>query len=461
MNTLALNVLIYAVVILLPLVFYLRRWRKKEAAIRAAAERGQMFSDGPKAQHPRIDISNCIGCGSCVDACPEGDVLALVGGRSAIINGHKCIGHGLCVDACPVGTIELVMAAPSVAVDMPRLTPEYETSIQDLFITGELGGLALIKNAINQGRDCIDTIVGRRVEAKRGKPVPDVYDVCIVGAGPAGISASLRAIERKLSYVTIEQDEIGGTVAKYPRQKLVLTSPVSIPLYGTFSKLEISKENLLETWRKIFLRANLKVNAGEKVEDIQKDNEGIFTVLTTKRQYCAQAVVLALGRRGTPKKLGVRGEELSKVMYALIEADAYTNSKILVIGGGDSAIEAAIGLAHQHGNDVTLSYRKQAFSRIKERNAQRIQECIDARKLEVVFNSMPVEIRERSVLLEVNGEIQEVPNDYVWIFAGGTPPNAFLEKIGVQLGTRDMTREVHDEVVLARASAENRVAQAS
>jgi len=455
MDDRALNVLIYAIVTLPPIVVYIRRWRKKEARVRAAVENGQLFSEGPKAQHPHIDISMCIGCGSCVEVCPEGDVLGLVGGKAAIINGHKCIGHGLCVDACPVAAIDLVRAAPSLAADMPWLTPEYETSIESLFIVGELGGLALIKNAINQGRDCIDTITRRRAQANGGGSVPGMYDLCIVGAGPGGISASLRAIERKLSYLTIEQDEIGGTVAKYPRQKLVLTSPVEMPLYGSFKKLEISKESLLELWDKISQRADFKVRTGEKVEDVKKGEDGIFTVHTSKARYRARAVILALGRRGTPRKLGVPGEELPKVMYSLIEADAYTSSKILVVGGGDSAIEAAMGLAHQHGNDVTLSYRKPAFSRVKERNARRIQECIDARKLKVVFNSIPVEIKEASVLLEVNGGIQEIANDYVWVFAGGTPPNAFLEKIGVQLGIRDMTKEAHDEAVLAKTAAEN------
>ncbi len=453
MNSEVLNYLIYAIVTVPLIIVYLVRWKRKEARIRTSMEKGQLFSEGPKAQHPHIDVSSCIGCGSCVDVCPEGDVLGLVAGRSAIINGHKCIGHGLCVDACPVGAIELVMAAPSIGADMPRLTPEYETNIQNLFIVGELGGLALIKNAVNQGRDCIDIIAGRLAQTRQGPAAPAAYDVCIVGAGPGGISASLRAIEKKLSYVTLEQDEIGGTVAKYPRQKLVMTSPVQFPLYGNFRKLEIPKEDLLELWNKIFRRADFAVKTGEGVEDVKRGQNGIFTVQSAKAQYRARSVILALGRRGTPRKLGAKGEELPKVMYALIEAEAYTNSRILVVGGGDSAVEAAMGLAHQKGNEVTLSYRKPGFSRIKERNAQRIQECLDSRKLRVIFNSNPVEIRDKSVLLEVEGEIRELPNDFVWVFAGGTPPNAFLEKLGVQLGAKDLTKEAHDEAALAREAA--------
>jgi putative YpdA family bacillithiol system oxidoreductase len=443
----------FGVLLLLLISSHVRGMKKKEAAARAAAERGKMFSEGPRAQHPHIDATYCIGCGACVEVCPEGDVLAVIGGKAAIVNGHKCIGHGLCAEACPVGAITIVMASPSVGADMPALSREYETNVPNMFIVGELGGLALIKNAVNQGRDCIDTIAGRLPKIKRGRPTPGVHDVCVVGAGPGGISASLRAIERKLSYVTLEQDEFGGTVAKYPRQKLVMTSPVEFPLHGKFSKLKISKEELLRFWNKLHGRAGLHVNTFEKVEDIQRGAGGMFTVRTPKGQYRAWTVILALGRRGTPRKLDIKGEDLPKVMYSLIEADAYTGAKILVVGGGDSAVEAAMGLAYQKGNQVTLSYRREAFSRIKERNAQRLPECTKSGRLKVIFNSQPVEIREKSVLLEVAGQVREIPNDYVWVFAGGTPPNEFLQKVGIQVGQRDLTREGTAEAKVARQTA--------
>jgi thioredoxin reductase len=132
-------------------------------------------------------------------------------------------------------------------------------------------------------------------------------------------------------------------------------------------------------------------------------------------------------------------------MYRLIEADHYTNKKILVVGGGDSAVEAALGLAQQKGNQVTLSYRKAAFSRIKERNAKHIEEAVASGKLKVMFNSMPVEFKKDSVILSAHGKLQTIPNDFVWIFAGGKPPYDFLNKIGVGLGMRDMTLEARRE----------------
>jgi thioredoxin reductase (NADPH) len=422
------------------LILYLRSLKKREARAREAAEKGKLFSEGPKAQHPHIDNNYCIGCATCTAVCPEGDVLAMIGGKAVIVNGHKCIGHGLCADACPVGAIKMVMASPSMARDMPQLTPEHETTIPGMFIVGELGGLALIKNAVNQGRDCVDTI-STRLKAQPIQPMAGVHDIVIIGAGPAGISASLRAIENKLKYLTIERDEIGGTVAKYPRQKLVMTSPVEFPMYGKFKKMQLSKENLLAFWDMILNRSDFNVSTGEKVDDIQKGPDRIFTITTATNQYRSRTVVLALGRAGEPRKLGVKGEDLPKVMYRLIEADHYINKKILVIGGGDSAVEAAMGLASQKGNQVTLSYRSERFSRIKERNAKRIEEFVKSRKLQVLFNSNPVEFKPESVLLEVAGQQQELPNNFVWIFAGGTPPTAFLEKVGVGFGSRDVTLE--------------------
>jgi thioredoxin reductase/Pyruvate/2-oxoacid:ferredoxin oxidoreductase delta subunit len=435
----------YALVIAVPLMSYLRSLNRREQRAREAAEKGKLYSEGPKAQHPHIDATHCIGCQTCTTVCPEGDVLAMLGGKAVIVNGHKCIGHSLCAEACPVGAISMVMASPSMSADMPYLTPEHETSIQNLFVVGELGGLALIKNAVNQGRDCIDTIAKRVTALGTARSVPDVYDLLIVGAGPAGISGSLRAIENKLTYITIEQGEIGGTVAKYPRQKLVLTSPVEFPLYGKFKKMQISKEDLLAFWSSGLQRGDFNVRSGEKVEDIKRGTDDIFTIMTSNGRYRSHAVVLALGRNGTPRKLGVKGEELSKVMYRLIEADHYVNKRILVVGGGDSAIEAAMGLGCQKGNKVVLSYRQGSFSRIKERNAKGIEDCMRKGTLKVIFNSRPVEFTEDSVVLDVNGEMYEIPNNFVWIFAGGTPPNDFLKKIGVEFGMRDMTLEASNE----------------
>jgi thioredoxin reductase (NADPH) len=420
--------------------FFFRYWRshmKSEILARAAAEKGANFSGGPLAQHPRIDTDNCIGCGGCVTVCPEGDVLALVNGKATIVNGHKCIGHSLCAEECPVGAITMVMAKPSAGANAPLISDEFETSVENLFIAGELGGLALIKNAVNQGRDCVDVIARRIGGISVASADPNAFDVVIIGAGPAGISASLRASERGLKALTLEREDVGGTVSKYPRQKLVMTSPVEFPLHGKFNKLALSKEDLLAFWEKVMQRTDLNIHTCECVKAVQKEADGMFSVRTAREHYRSRAVVLALGRAGTPRKLGVKGEDLPHVLYRLIEADHYVGHNILIVGGGDSAVEAAMGLALQTGNKVTLSYRRTEFSRLKDRNEKRIQEHIRSGKIEVLFNSIPTEFRVGSVSIEVAGEVRELPNDFVWIFAGGIPPTEFLKGAGVAFGSAE------------------------
>lgn len=436
----------FGLILFFALRSHLRTFQRKERAARVSAQHaGLETSEGPRAQHPLIDVSSCIGCGACVDVCPEGEVLMVLGGKAALIHPAKCIGHGLCAEACPVGAIEIVMAPPSMAADLPALTDQLESTVPNLFIAGELGGLALIKNAVNQGRDCVDVIATRR--SLPGRPRKGaVLDLCIVGAGPAGLSASFRAIEKKLSFVTLEAETLGGAVAKYPRQKLVMTSPVEFPLHGKFNKLEIGKEELLAFWQKAAQRAGLEIHAGEPVQTITRDPDGAFTIVTGKNQYRAQAVVLAIGRRGTPRKLDIPGEELPHVMYSLLDAEAYSGKEILVVGGGDSAVEAALGLAFQRGNRVTLSYRKGSFSRLKDRNQKQLEAQVRAGKLTVLFNSQPEAIRVGSVELTVNGERRTLANDYVWIFAGGTAPNAFLEQCGVGLGRQDLQGQVREAI---------------
>lgn len=420
--------------------FVLRYWRdhkRKEREARAAAARGELFSGGPKAQHPQIDLNSCIGCGACVSVCPEGDVLGLMGGKAAIVNGYKCIGHSLCAEECPVGAITMVTAsAGAVQAGQPILTPQYEASVENLFIAGELGGLALIRNAVTQGKDCVDVIVSRLPELRARSSDADTFDLIVVGAGPAGISASLRAAEHGIRTLTLERDVVGGTVSKYPRQKLVMTSPVEFPLYGKFRQTQLSKEELLAFWDKVMRRTDLNIRAGEGVETLRREHDGVFHVRTPVAVYRSRAVVLAIGRAGTPRKLGIPGEDLPHVMYRLIEADHYAGSNILVVGGGDSAVEAALGLAEQRGNCVTITYRGSSFTRLKDRNLRRMEGAMRSGKVDVLFNSMPRQFRTGSTLVDADGEIREIPSDFVWIFAGGTSPTDFLKAVGIDCGTQ-------------------------
>ncbi|HUB02425.1 MAG TPA: NAD(P)-binding domain-containing protein [Terriglobales bacterium] len=411
---------------------YVSKMRLHEGKARKIAAHSTLHSEPRYGLRPYIDSSQCIGCAACTTVCPEGDVLAMLGGRAFVVNAQKCIGHERCVEACPVGALTMVMAAPKAAADTPHLTAELETTVRNLFVVGELGGLPLIRNAINQGRECIDIITDRVRSAHAADP--NIYDVIIVGAGPAGISASLRAIENKLKYLTIERDEVGGTVARFPRQKVITTTPLEFPLYGKLHKTELLKEHLLALWDMVLNRAEFNVCTDSMVNDVQKSADGIFHVLTATQQHRARYVVLAIGRAGNPRKLGIKGEQLPKVMYRLIDAHQYQHKNVIVVGGGDSAVEAAIALAQQTGNRVTLSYRRQELTRVKERNAMRVRQFMRAGRLRVIFNSIPLEFRRESVVLSVAGRSFKLANDYAWIFAGGTPPNEFLKKIGVGLG---------------------------
>jgi putative YpdA family bacillithiol system oxidoreductase len=418
--------LIALVVIAAALVPYIRSVRRQEHRARKQFEEAKIAGlQSAVSMHPHINAMACIGCGGCVDACPEGDVLGVIDGKAVLVHGSKCVGHGLCADACPVGAIVMMMAAPGRSADLPVLNEHYETNVRNLFIAGELGGLGLIRNAVTQGRKVVDYI------ASRPRSSDGAYDVVVVGAGPAGLAAGLSAKAHRLKYVLLEQGDAGGTILQYPRRKIVMTSPVELPLWGKVKLTETSKESLLELWQQVLAKTHLTVNTNEKVVDI-RTVEGRFVVTTLLREYAAHHVVLALGRRGTPRKLGVPGEELGKVTYRLMDAQTYSDCDVLVVGGGDSAVEAAVGLALHGTNRVTLSYRKSEFTRLKERNAKHLEEFRKRNAVNVILESRVKGIGEKDVQIETADGTRTVPNDYVFIFAGGEMPFEFLKKTGIK-----------------------------
>lgn len=403
---------------------------RKEEAVRLGVDR-------PTAQYPVIDPARCIGCGTCVDACPEGDVLGVVAGMATVVNGLKCIGHAKCQEACPVGAIEVGLGDLRSRPDIPLLDDWGETTVPGLFIAGELGGLALVKNAVSQGARAVGRIAQRcRRAGPRGR---EVLDVLIVGGGPAGTAAAATAVEHRLSHVVLEKEaDLGGTIFHYPRRKLVLVQSVDIPLWGHMKGAEYTKERILEILQGLVARFRIDVRFGERVTDVKKSG-GLFSVRTEKATYVSRFVVLALGRRGTPRALGVSGEELSKVMYQLQDAESYTGQKILVVGGGDSAVEAALGLARQRGNTVTLSYRREKLVRIKRKNEERILALFREGRVRPLLGSEVVGIQTERVTLQRAGERVELANDYVFVFAGGEPPFGFLRQIGVRFGGEPLT----------------------
>jgi len=411
---------------------FLRRRAEKHSRERLT-EAKESGLDEPVSLHPVIDPMACIGCGACVKACPEGDVLGLIAGKAALVSPSECIGHGACHAACPVGAISLVFGSERRGVDLPHVGPDFQTNVPGLYIAGELGGMGLIRNAVEQGRQAMDEI-GKRVRTP-ARARAEALDVVVVGGGPAGISASLAAKAMGLQAVTLEQDSLGGTVSHFPRGKVVMTQPAMLPGYGKMRFREVGKEALLDFWTDVIDQAGLKVDFGERVEAINPVGD-VFEVNTDRRQIRTKAVLLAIGRRGTPRRLDVPGEELSKVVYRLVDPRQYEGRKVLVVGGGDSALEAAATLAEETSAEVVLAYRGKAFTRAKTKNRDRIDAARQSGRLKLFLETDIGEIR-RDVVMLVRGDRRALlPNDDVIICAGGVLPTDFLRETGIRIETR-------------------------
>ena len=414
------------------LLFYTKTKKKKytktKEKVKLAKIEG-LFE--PISLHPYIDLKSCIGSGACITACPEKDILGIVDGVATVINTSNCIGHGACFHACPVEAISLRIGSETRGVDLPHVSEEYETNIKGMYIAGELGGMGLIKNSVQQGQLAVKSILKSKKPSKE-----NVLDLVIIGAGPAGISASLAAKEHGLTSVTLEQDSLGGTVYTFPRSKIVMTAPMNLPLYGKVKLFDTNKDELLKLWKKVILEQDLDLRENTKVDKIVPIENEVFKIITnTGEEILANQVLLAIGRRGTPRKLNVPGEESQKVAYRLLEPENINNKKIIVVGGGDSAIESALLLMGQ--NEVILSYRKDTFSRLKPKNRDKIKDAGDKKLLNIIYNSNLVSIKDNSVLLSIgNDEPEEIENHQVYIFAGGELPTRFLENAGVKITKR-------------------------
>jgi thioredoxin reductase/Pyruvate/2-oxoacid:ferredoxin oxidoreductase delta subunit len=426
---------LYGLPLVITLIIYLRRQRLLHLrSLQAQQESVSAGMTEPASLHPIIDPAKCLGCGACVKACPETshhDVLGLIDGKAVLIGPSECIGHGACKSACPFDAITLVFGTERRGLDIPVLKPNFESNVPGIYVAGELGGMGLIKNALTQGQQALEAIAA--IVAKSKSRHPGAIDVLIIGAGPAGLAASLAAKKLGLRYETIEQDALGGAVFQYPRGKLVMTAPVELPIVGKVHFRNTSKEELLKFWHQA--SHGLKINYKERVDGIER-RDGVFHVKTSTRSHVASTVLLAIGRRGTPRKLGVPGEELPKVVYRLIDPEQYRGRKVVVVGGGDSALEAAASVAELGDSEVILSYRGEAFQRAKQRNRQRVDEASAKGRLKVLLNSTIREIRPEAVVLKHADRELKVANDAVIVSAGGILPNDFLRSIGIEVETK-------------------------
>jgi thioredoxin reductase (NADPH) len=427
------DILVFLVPIALAWIIYhrvkKRRDRRSQETLQKAKDAG--MGEAPVSLHPIIDHNICLGCATCVDACPEGNVLGVIREKAHLVNPSHCIGHGACKTACPTGAINLVLGNEKRGVDIPMLNPNFETNVPGLFVAGELGGMGLIRNAIEQGRQAMEGI--RSIIGNNQSDIP--YDVVIIGAGPAGFSASLDAHQHKLRYVTLEQETLGGTVAHFPRGKIVMTAPVQLPIIGQVKFSSTTKEKLLDFWKSAEQRTGVRINYMERMENIEKVKDG-YLIKTPKNTYHTKAVLLSIGRRGTPRKLGVEGEEQNKVVYRLVDPAQYRNQHVLVVGGGNSALEAALAISEEPGTDVTLSYRSTVFAKANPKLVDKISAAANNKNMHVLLKSTVKEITEHEVTINAEDGEKTIKNDAVIVCAGGILPTPMLKSVGVEVETK-------------------------
>lgn len=432
------GLLIYLVPLAVILAIYggirLRAERHNRSRLDEAAEAGMTE---PSSLHPIIDPARCLGCAACIRACPEGNILGLVNGKVKLVEPTSCIGHGACRAACPLDAITLVFGTEKRGIDIPMVGTDFQTNVPGIYIAGELGGMGLIRNAIEQGRQAMQSVARNRAQNRDQNRAGgrDMLDVVIIGAGPAGFSASLAAMEHRLRAVTLEQDTLGGTVAHFPRGKLVMTQPAILSLYGKMAFSETSKEELMEFWQEVERKTGVEISYQERLDTVVPVDGG-FELTTSRRTYRTRNILLTIGRRGTPRKLGVPGEELHKVVYRLIDAEQYRGRHVLVVGGGDSALEAAATLAEEPEVTVTLSYRNDAFGRAKPKNRARIEAAGTDGRLQVLLRSQVRGIGDGTIEIEVDGVLRTLRNDAVIVAVGGILPTGFLNSMGVEVETK-------------------------
>jgi len=393
-----------------------------------------------------INDDRCIGCEACVDVCPT-EVLELVDHKVRVLRFDDCVQCEQCQNACP--TMALVMYREGTTPRMltvPELDDHFQTGTPGQYLIGEVAGKPLVKNAANLGRAVVEHIV-KELEPGRDK---SVLDVVIVGTGPGGLSAGLTCLKRGLSCLLLEKEHvISSTVSRYPKGKHFMAEPSNAINASFLPVFDASKEELVAAWQQVVTQVKLPIKLGEAVETVKRGDDGIFEVKTTVGTYRSRRVVLATGLRGKPRLLAVPGANLEKVQSLLDDPGEFAGMDVLVVGGGDSAVEGAMSLADV-GARVVLSYRGDGFKRCKQGNQKRLAEMTGAGKLEVLLESNVKQFTADAVDIKLkDGQVKTYPNQRAFVLIGADTPVAWLETNNVRFVERPhlYTLGASDEVV--------------
>lgn len=342
-----------------------------------------------------------------------------------------------------------ILSSPNMVQRRPALTETRESNIPGLYVIGDLAGAPVIKLAMEQGYQIIEHIAAKSDGQREDDP--NVYDLLIVGAGAAGLNAALAAQEKGMRLVVLEKEKIANTIENFPEGKWVYAEPDKTPPKGKLWLDGARKEDLVKRWHQMIEENNLDVRTNEGLKSLERQRDGSFIARTGKNEYRARRIILATGQRGNPRKLGVPGEDRENVYHRLYSPKHYQDEDIIVVGGGNSAVEAAVTLAER--NRVKLVHRRDEFGLVFQDNRRKIGEAVEQGKVEIIWNAGVTEFGEKEATVEVKGENRprKIPYQHAFVLVGADLPSAFLKSLGIRLENEWTGNPLHSLLFLLGA----------